>query len=338
MVPLCRKLATNEAAGIPLARSLEMIGRIYGRGQERKIALRMSERLRNGASLADAARAENKYFPAIFTEFLATGEMGGHLDVSLHDLAQYFEGRVLLRRKIVSLLIYPVLQLVAAWFLGTLAYRIIGEVMKLFAGTQLQFSFSAMFHEYLVFQGTVMLICGIIFLFCIILARLQLLHWIWGAFSTYIWPLSPITRRFAMARFCRCLSLLLGCGLRIDYGIERAAAAASNPYITRTLLQAVPAIRSGATMEEAFKDCRYLDPTARELLHAGELAGELEQQLKKISDNYMEEATHAVNMAVKVLQVVTLLVVALIIGYIIVSLYIELYGGMTRAFREQLNS
>lgn len=336
MVPLCRKLATNESAGIPLTRSLEMIGKVYGRGRERAIALRMSERLRNGASLAEAARAENKYLPVIFIEFLATGEQGGHLDISLRDLAQYFEERVALRRKILALLTYPLLQLVATWFLGTLAYGIIGKVMELFAGTELQFRFSDLIREYLVFQGFSMLACGIIFLFCIILARLKLLHWIWGAFSTFIWPLAPITRRFAMARFFRSLSLLLGSGLRVDHSIERAAAVASNPYIARNLLRTVPAIRGGATMVEAFKDCRYLDPTARELLHAGELAGELEQQLKKISDNYMAEATHAVNIAVKVLQVLTLLVVALIIGYIIVSLYIELYGGMSKAFREQL--
>ncbi len=60
----------------------------------------------------------------------------------------------------------------------------------------------------------------------------------------------------------------------------------------------------------------------------GEQSGNLEASLLKVSNLHMEEASHAVRIAVKFLGVAIVLAVALLIGYIVISFYTNLYGGM----------
>ncbi|HOF41236.1 MAG TPA: type II secretion system F family protein [Candidatus Hydrogenedentes bacterium] len=89
MVPLCRELATSYDAGIPIIRSLEIIG---GQQQDRRIRAiftEMAGAVKAGNTLDQAAREQHKYLPAFFTELIASGEVGGKLDVMLRDLADY---------------------------------------------------------------------------------------------------------------------------------------------------------------------------------------------------------------------------------------------------------
>ncbi|MCH7879092.1 MAG: type II secretion system F family protein [candidate division Zixibacteria bacterium] len=169
---------------------------------------------------------------------------------------------------------------------------------------------------------------AIIFGVAVLLARQGVLEWITAAVTTFVWPLSPVTRRFALARFFRSFALLLGGGLHVTRCIESAAAVTANPYIERKLLMAVPLIKEGATLVEAFDTTRQLTPMAREMLHVGEESGNLEIQMKKISEYHLDEATQAVAIATRVMSVVIFGAVAVLVAYILFRFYSGLYGGI----------
>jgi len=140
--------------------------------------------------------------------------------------------------------------------------------------------------------------------------------------------MSPVTRKFGLARFFRSMSLLISSGLRIDHCIENSAAVVSNPYLEKDLLKALPGVRDGQTLVEAFSESRLLTPTAREMLYVGEESGSLDQTLRKVSEYHLAEATHAVQVATKILGVLIALIVGGLVGYIIITFYSRLYGGM----------
>jgi type II secretory pathway component PulF len=110
--------------------------------------------------------------------------------------------------------------------------------------------------------------------------------------------------------------------------MERAAATTMNPYIERDLLQAIPYLQRGMTLDEALAPLRCLSPTAREMLHVGEQSGKLEQQLRKAADYHMEEANYSLQILTRVFGVAIVLAVALLIGYIVISFYTTYYGGI----------
>ncbi|GMW01164.1 MAG: hypothetical protein AMXMBFR84_23010 [Candidatus Hydrogenedentota bacterium] len=329
MVPLCRQMATSYDAGIPVLRTLDILSQSQPDKQVRDVLKRMGDAIRRGATLGDAAQAEKKYLPKFFIALLSTGEVGGRLDAMLRDLAQYYEDRLAMQRSIVRSLIYPAIQLMAAWYLGTFAIRLIPKIMDLFKAQSGQsFDIGAYFVEYGIFQAKAHVVFAVLFAVFVILSRMGLFGWVWGAAATHVWPMSGVTIKFGLARFFRSMSLLIGSGLRVDYCIDASASITANPYMEKDLRKAIPEVRKGLTLVEAFSSTRFLTPTAREMVAVGEQSGNLESQLRKVADLHLAEALHAVDIATKFLGVLIVLAVAGIIGYIVILFWTSLYGGL----------
>jgi len=321
LVVMCRQLATSYDAGIPILRSLQLVGQGLPKGQGREVCAAMHDDIRNGASLVQAARKQSSSLPPLMIELLGSGEVGGRLDVILRDLAEYYEDRLAMRRMISRIMAYPILQLIAAWFLGTFALRIVDQIgMKI--------DLMEFVRSYLGFQASAALIALFLVLVAIVLARMGVFKWIWGWFATYMWPIAKVTRKFAMARFFRSLSLLLGSGMPVTRAVESSAAVTSNPYIQRDLMSAVPRIKDGDTMVAAFGPCKYLTPQTREMMAVGEESGNMEAMLRKASDYELQEANQAVSIATRVGEVLIIIGVGAVVAYVVIKFYGKLYGNM----------
>ena len=328
LAPVCHQMATAYTAGIPILRTLEMAGREAPNSRAREVLKAMREDIKEGSTLAEAAQRQRTYLPPMFVELLANGEQGGRLDAMLGDLAAYYEDRVNLQRQIITMMVYPALQLAIAWFVGTFAFMLLGQLSATLEGGEVAFDFGGLVEAYVRFQARAAIMLALAIGVLILVSRAGLLRWPWGWVRTHIWPLSHVTRRFALARFCRGLSLLVGSGVNIVQAIRGAAGATANPHIERDLLQAVPPVQAGAPLTEAFSRSKYLDRTAREMIEVGEASGELEASLRKASDYYFDQATNATQVMMRVGFVLTIVFVAIVVGYVVISFYAQMYGGM----------
>lgn len=324
MVPLCRQLSTSFNAGIPIIRTIENVGSMNRDRKVKRVLIEMGDALKKGSTLGDAAHAQSKYFSPFFVQLLAVGERGGHLDVMLKDLAQYFEDRLQMQRDIRSAMAIPMIQLCAAWFAGTFVYGIFDVIT---AGTGVT-GVKEYFGVYVAFQMKAAMVFALLFFVAVILSRLGLFGWITGAFTTFVWPLSIVTRKFALARFFRSFALLLGGGISVIKCIEGSATVVANPYIAKDLSKSIEPIRQGATLVEAMNHTRQLTPMAREMLVVGEESGNLEAQMEKISEYHLAEANQAVAMATKAFGVLIMVAVGCLVGYIVISFYSRLYGDI----------
>lgn len=327
MVPVCRQLATAYDAGIPILRGLEIVKDQTGDRQLKEVFQAIHDDVREGLTLGDAAQKQVQYLGPYFVALLRSGEQGGRLDVMLRDLAQYYEDRLDMRRRIAAMMFLPTVELASAWFLGTFALRLLKQLMAMLRGSG-SFDLMSYFADYVQFQLKALGIFGAIFFICAILARMGIFAYIWGAVSTFVWPFAPITRRFALARFFRSLALLIGSGVHIVPCLQSSAAVVANPYIEKELLKTVPRVKDGATMVEAFSGIKFLTPTAREMIFIGEQSGELDKSLIKVSEYYMAEAQQAVNVATRIFGVTIILGVGLLVAYILITFYSGLYGGL----------
>ncbi|HPO13658.1 MAG TPA: type II secretion system F family protein [Candidatus Hydrogenedentes bacterium] len=325
MVPMCRQLATSYDAGIPILRALSLVKESAQDKNTREVILNISTRVQNGWTLGDAARAENKKLPLYFIELLAAGEKSGSLAVMLRDLANYFEDQLVMRRQIITAAVYPVFQLSVAWFFGTFALRLVRSLD--FTGKKV-FSLSTYFHEYMMFQLKAMIVLAMIGAIIVVLSRMGIFQWIWGWFTNFVWPIKNVTRKFALARFFRSMSLLIGSGMHIRQCIENSAAITVNPYIQRDLLKAAPLVADGATLVDAFAFSHSLTPMARQMLHVGEQSGNLEQTLLKVSEYHLAEANTAVKVATRAMNVLLLIAIGGLVGYIYISFWTTYYGRM----------
>lgn len=323
MVPLCRQLATAYDAGIPIVRTLDIVGSQQRDKATRAVFNGMRASIQNGATLAEAARAHEDRLSPFFTAVLEAGERGGRLDVMLNDLAQYFEDRLDLQRQAKAMMAYPIVLLYIAWWLGNFSLRIVGQQFT--GGINDLFAFLG---EYLIWQAQAHAIFALLFATVVIVSRVGLLPFLFSRVALRLWPFGGIIRKFAVARFARSFSLLVASGVPMEKAIRGSAAVTGNAAIEQDLLQAIPPLREGATLAQAFARSRYLNPTAKEMLLVGEESGKLDTQLRKVSEYHEAEARYETQRLMKILPVLIMLAVFGLVGYVIISFYMRLYGGM----------
>lgn len=321
LVPLCRQLATSYDAGIPILRSIALVRENARDAKTREVLLQMENSITRGASLGEAAAAQSKHLPVFLIQLLDAGEHGGRLDIMLRDLANYYEDRQRMTRQVIGESIFPILQLTAAWFLGTFSLGLVRQLNE-------DFNINRYLGQYIAFQIAALTIFAIVVVVAILLARAGTWQYIWGWVANSIWPFSNVTRKFALARFFRSFALLVGSGLNIKQCIRGAAATTANPYIEQDLLQAIPIVSDGATLVQAFAPVRCLTPTAREMLMVGEESGRLDVSLNKVAEYYLAEATAALHAAGRILRVAITLGMGLVIGYIVISFYAGYLSSM----------
>jgi type IV pilus assembly protein PilC len=260
--------------------------------------------------------------PEFFTEVIAAGEIGGRLDVMLKDLASYYEDQKVMQRSVIASMVYPAFQLGAAWFLGTFS---LGLVSRMHGRG---FSLGGYFNQYLMFQAASMFTLFVLFWVMVALSRIGVFQHILGFVKNYVWPIRPISRKYALARFFRGMSLLIGAGLGMGECMKRSAALTMNPTMERDLLMGLPMVMNGGSLVEAFERSRCLSDVGRQMLLVGEKSGNLEGSLHKVAEWHFDEARSATRVAMTVMGVGILLALAGLVGFIVVTFYSRLYGGM----------
>ncbi len=320
---MCRQLATSYDAGLPILKGLQLLERNATNRTTKQVLLEMRTSIQAGATLAEAARAQQTHLPPFFVELLASGESGGKLDVMLRDLADYYEDRLRMNRAVLGAMAYPMFVLAATWFIGSFSMGIIGQLNF---ESQKSFDFGAYIAEWLRLQGIALLSLAAVLAVAWVAKGTGVPGRITGFVSTHLWPFGNITRKFALSRFFRTFSLLIGAGVNIKHAIHHAANATGNSYVRQDLLRAIPVVAQGHTLQEAFARCQSLTPVCREMLAVGEETGNLEFQLRKASQYQLEEAQLATKLALRLLGILMVLVAGGCVGYVIISFYSKLFG------------
>src|SRR3972149_1023719 len=107
-----RQLATLLSSGLPLLDALSALVE-----QEESPGLKAAlssvrDAVREGASLADALKANPRVFSQLYVNMVSAGEVSGTLDITLDRLADFLEEQVRFRGRFAAALAYPALMTV----------------------------------------------------------------------------------------------------------------------------------------------------------------------------------------------------------------------------------
>jgi type IV pilus assembly protein PilC len=105
--------------------------------------------------------------------------------------------------------------------------------------------------------------------------------------------LGRLVAQDSFARFAECLALLYAAGVELRQGLAIAAGAVPNQTLRRALEDALPSIRDGASLHEAFAKTGRMDNMALAMIRAGEDTGNLSATLKELADYYEKNTADA---------------------------------------------
>lgn len=325
-----QQLSVLMDAGLPIVRSLKILGNQQKPGTLKNILVEVAEDVETGSSFSEALGKHPKTFDKLYVNMVKAGEAGGVLDVILQRLAAFMERMEALKRKIIGASIYPAVVI-------TIALAVVLAIMKFIVP-----KFKEVFEQVKVpMPGmTVMLmnISDLIVGYWWLIVATPFVFWflwkLWGRTKggrmaidrlKLTAPLiGPIIKKSVVSRFCRTLGTLLQSGVPILEALSIVKNATGNEVVSNAIGTVHDSIREGENIAEPLAACGVFDDIVINMIDVGEETGELDKMLLKIADNYDAEVDAAVSALMSILEPLLIVGLGFTVGFIVVSLFLPL--------------
>jgi general secretion pathway protein F len=331
------QLADLLRAGVPLMRSLRLLGARRAQPALAKIFTELADAVAEGKELAEAMSARPDAFTRIHVAMVRAGEKGGFLEAVFTRLGQFLHAQADLRGKIVGSLIYPcVLVFVGIFVLGGIFGFIIPKFRPIFARIPLNSLTRSVLglSDFVAHYGLYMLGAAIV---ATILAwratkrpevrrRMDIV-------KLRAPVIGPLTRTLAVARFCRILGTLLSNAIPMIAAMQIARDAVGNSIMEEAVDKATEAVRQGQPLAPPLAESRLFGDDIVEMISVGESANNLDAVLVTIADTVESRLDRQLSAAVKLIEPAMLLMLATVIGTIAIALILpmtQLSSGIGR--------
>ncbi len=129
---LTRNLATMMGAGVPILRSLQIVGATSGNYVLEQALAKVAESVRAGKTIA-APLAEEAVFPPMVTQMIAVGEDAGALEVMLHKVSDFYDQEVEAMTDQLTALIEPLMIAVIGVLVGGMIVALYLPIFDLYS-------------------------------------------------------------------------------------------------------------------------------------------------------------------------------------------------------------
>ncbi|NOX58835.1 MAG: type II secretion system F family protein [Planctomycetes bacterium] len=322
------QMADLLRAGVPLLRSIEVLGRQNTSPVLSEVLHEVREDVASGESLGDAMAKHPNAFADLHVTMIRAGESGGFLEEVLARIAIFAERQDELRNKLVGSMIYPtVLMLAGSTIVLFLMIFVVPELRKHLRPE----TFNVLSH--LVFGATDFLLSYYPFIFIgiavsgiafyvfaqtengkVTIDRLKLKGPMLGKIITMV----------AICRFCRILGTLLGNGVSILEALDIAKGSTGNRVLSERIGEAAESVQRGESLSTPLGKSGLFPPDVIDMMSVAEESNNLDNVLVQIADTNEARTARTIDVAVRLLEPLLLLVMAVMVLCIALALLLPI--------------
>jgi type II secretion system protein F len=327
-----QELSTLVSAGLPIDRSLQILGSLTENPKLKGVVQDILNRIREGSSLADALGNHPRIFSKLFVNMVKAGESGGFLEVILSRLAKYLQSAKEIRDYLVSVMIYPVfLTAVSGGSIVILIAFVIPKFAKIFTDmgqalplpTLILLSLSQGTRDYW-WAGL-----GVLAMIYFILKAYnqdpaRRLRW---DRSKLRWAVvGSLIKKIEVARFARTLATLLQSGVPILSALSLVKEISQNLAVSEAIGTIHDRLREGKPVAKTLEETGVFPPLAIHMIAVGEETGKIDEMLNKVAETYEENVQTSVKRFVSLLEPLIILFMGLVVGFIVISMLLAIFS------------
>ena len=323
-----RQLSDLLKSGVPLLRSLRLLGGMKSNARLSEVILRVADSVEDGERLADAMTRHEQVFPDIQVSMIRAGERAGFLDEALERLGLFLERRAELRSKVVGNMIYPIVLLtVGAGIVIAALVFFVPRFEEFYADMELPLATRILMasSDFVIGWWPVILLASA-GLFCFFFSRrhdpTQRLRV--ERINLGLPLIGPLTRSLACARFCRILGTMLENGIPLVESMKIARSSIGSATLEQALADAVAAVESGETLAQPLAQSDFMEEDVLEMISVGESANNLALVLVKVAETLEDRVDRQLSLAVKLMEPLLLLLLAGVVLFIFMSLIVPM--------------
>ncbi len=326
-----RQLATLVQSALPLEEALLAVSEQTESPRVKSVLIGVRSKVMEGHTLAAGFGDFPKAFPEIYRATVAAGEQSGHLDAVLERLADYTEGRQVLRQKIQNAMIYPIVLTVLALLIvsGMLVY-VVPKVVGVFSNTGHQLPGLTVFliglSDFLRSYGIFLVLAIIAAVFAARRALRRPGPRRWLDKLLLRTPLvAKLVRGSNTARFTRTLSILTGSGVPVLEALRISAAVVTSMPMREAVEGAAERVREGAPIGKSLAVGGYFPPICVHLISSGEASGELETMLGRAAANQEREMDGLIAALLGILEPALIVTMGVIVLIIVLAILMPIF-------------
>lgn len=330
---MCSQFAIIFSAGIPIARTVQLIADKTTDKTLKKMLLKVAEDVEAGRTLA-ASFADHgaKFLPSTFIETIRAGEESGNLDKAFETVYEHFDKLSKMRAKVRGALGYPIfVMVVAVVVVIVLMVKVVPAFTEMFESydaelpfvTQLLINISNFFKKGWLPMLIIAVLFGIAYKLYesldegkLNLAKLQL----------KIPVLGNISELNCAAQFANTLSTMLASGLTMTRALSITSKTLDNYYISTEVGKITGKLEQGHAMGASLREANVMPDILVDMVGVGEETGEMEQTLRTIGAYYDTELDMAIASALAKLEPALLVGIAIVAGFIVIAMYMAMFS------------
>lgn len=332
LLQFTRELGTLLGAGLPLDRSLSILGGLVEGGELSKILRALVEAVRAGKSLAASMNEHPDVFPKIYVNMIRAGEAGGILEGVLRYLTEYLESTMALKEEVKSALIYPAILATAAGLSLTVMFvfviprfsaifKDVNKSLPLITKLVINLSLTLSQYGWIILLALVGAVCAAIFYVRSPEGKNE-----WDRLRLRAWLFGELVRKFETARFARTLSALMKGGVPLLEALGTVQGVIGNQLLARAISQVQVRVREGKGMARPLSESGLFPALALNMIAVGEETGKLDAMLAEIANYYDQDVKRATKRLTALLEPALILVMGLIVGVVVISMLLAIFS------------
>jgi len=310
------QLAQFLRSGVDLNHALRHLQKNASGRAYRVASEHLLEQIGRGCTFCEALGTARTSVPAFDLALLKAGEESGRLDRAFRLLADYYRKQAELLRQVIGGLAYPAFLLHFA--------VIILPFPELFLTGNIA--------SYLAKVAIVLIPVYLVVAFVVVATHGERGHH-WRALMERLLAFVPFwgaaRRALALARLSAALEGLLSAGVNVVEAWPLAAVASGSPQLRKTVDGWGPMLAAGKTPAELVTDSRRFPDLFSSQYAAGEVSGQLDENLERLRDYYQAEGTRKLELLAQWTPRIVYLAIMLVIAYRVIQFWVGYFGRIS---------
>ncbi|UCF16670.1 MAG: type II secretion system F family protein, partial [Phycisphaerales bacterium] len=256
----CWQLATMLEGGIPITSGLDIISDDTENAQLQRILKNISEKVKKGQPVSECVAEYPRVFNRLCCAMVLAGETSGNLAAAIGKLAEYFDSRDKLAKKVKGAMVYPVFVLV---FIVVIVVFIMAFIVPRFRKIfdQIGGKLPAFTEGFMAFYDLLrtnlhFIICSVVLFMVLatVISKTKRGHYMFSKLALTVPLFGKITSQAFVATFCKTMSTLLAAGVSVLDAFSILTGMTGNDIIKSAVVQTRDSIVEGSSISSSLAE------------------------------------------------------------------------------------
>ncbi|MHC4240838.1 MAG: type II secretion system F family protein [Planctomycetota bacterium] len=332
LAALCWQLNTMTEGGIAITAALEAISEDIENLQLQKILQQILEKVETGQTLSESIAQFPKVFNQLSCAMILAGETSGNLPDALKRLAEYFDNRDKLAKKVKGAMAYPIFVLtfilILVIFIMAFVVPRFKEIFEQIGGDMPAFTLAFMnFYEILSSHVLHLIGLSVVTVITIVfLSKTKKGHYFFSRLALTLPLLGKILSQAFVATFCKTMATLLAAGVSVLEVFDILSTMSNNDVIRSAVSQARERIVGGTNLSLSMSEAGFFPNMVVKMTQVGEESGSLPKVLERTAMYYERKVDATITTVMGLLEPLMIVVVGAIVLIVVLALYLPIFS------------